>query len=113
MAELLQKQVDAWWLKGFTGVFDLLEQHVQFGGKLDAETKARLAAAELRLAKILENNAPCNPINPAVVVMSVAEGLLTALEQREISITRGFEKHELAHMTVQLGRIKRIINHDA
>jgi hypothetical protein len=113
MPKMVQKQVDAWWLKGFTSAFDLLEQHVKDGHKLDAETLARLAAAEKRLSKILENRKLCNPDNPACVVMSVAEGILTALEHREMSVTQGFEKHELAHMTVQLGRINRIINHDA
>ncbi len=112
MPKMVQKQVDAWWLKGFTGVFDLLEQHVKSGHQLDPETLARLSAAEKRLAKILENNKLCYPDNPACMVMSVAEGILAALEQREKSITQGFEKHELAHMTVQLGRIQRIINHD-
>ncbi len=112
MAALTQKQVDAWWLKGFTGAFDYLEHFEKENGRLDAESLARLAAAEIRFETIMRNTAACNPVSPPVMIMNVVEGILTALEQRLIGVTQGFADHEIANLTIQLARIRRIINHD-
>lgn len=108
---LNQKQIDMYWLKGLTSAVDYYESHITDGGILDDEIKKGLAIARERLIKILDKckGRIINSSNPGITLLTILNGILSALELRPYSIASGFAEAEETLMFLQIERMTNLL----
>lgn len=103
-----QGVVDKYWLKGYTSAVDFLTQFIEHQS-LSNEMIQRLEGVKQRLIRLLDKPSPIMKGRPELMLVIMLEHMTSALEERIQTPIKGFNNHEVAHLTNQLKRLNSII----